>query len=91
MIPNLLHSTFEELDGGFIPHNAETYFGTTVKDVITVPAYFTNSQHQATKDAGIMQEFKQKYKKIFVTTYVQLPVFVMPVKMLSVHLFLYPS
>nr|XP_045625696.1 heat shock cognate 71 kDa protein-like [Procambarus clarkii] len=32
---------------------AEAYLGTTVKDaVITVPAYFNNSQRQATKDAG---------------------------------------
>ncbi|EDV93244.1 heat shock 70 kDa protein cognate 2 [Drosophila grimshawi] len=32
---------------------AETYLGTKVKDaVITVPAYFNDSQRQATKDAG---------------------------------------
>ncbi len=32
---------------------AEAYLGTTVKDaVVTVPAYFTDSQRQATKDAG---------------------------------------
>lgn len=32
---------------------AEQYLGTTVKDaVITVPAYFNDSQRQATKDAG---------------------------------------
>ncbi|GJP35958.1 hypothetical protein CLOM_g20496 [Closterium sp. NIES-68] len=32
---------------------AETYLGNTVKDaVITVPAYFNDSQRQATKDAG---------------------------------------
>ena len=32
---------------------AESYLGTTVKDaVITVPAYFTDAQRQATKDAG---------------------------------------
>ncbi|TKY71898.1 Heat shock 70 kDa protein [Spatholobus suberectus] len=32
---------------------AEAYLGDAVKDaVITVPAYFTNSQRQATKDAG---------------------------------------
>ncbi|XP_043655778.1 heat shock protein 68 [Drosophila teissieri] len=32
---------------------AEAYLGTTVKDaVITVPAYFNDSQRQATKDAG---------------------------------------
>ena len=31
------------------------YLGTTVKDsVVTVPAYFNNSQRQATKDAGII-------------------------------------
>ncbi len=33
--------------------DAEAYLGETVKDaVITVPAYFTDSQRQATKDAG---------------------------------------
>ena len=32
---------------------AESYLGTTVKDaVVTVPAYFTDAQRQATKDAG---------------------------------------
>ncbi len=32
---------------------AETYLGQSIKDaVITVPAYFNNSQRQATKDAG---------------------------------------
>ncbi|KAJ7779358.1 heat shock protein 70 family [Mycena maculata] len=34
---------------------AEAYLGTTVKDaVLTVPAYFNDSQRQATKDAGII-------------------------------------
>ncbi|XP_034828902.1 heat shock protein 68-like [Maniola hyperantus] len=34
---------------------AETYIGGTVKDaVITVPAYFNDSQRQATKDAGVI-------------------------------------
>ena len=34
---------------------AEAYIGTTVRDaVITVPAYFNDSQRQATKDAGII-------------------------------------
>ncbi|MEG1316362.1 MAG: Hsp70 family protein, partial [Oscillospiraceae bacterium] len=33
--------------------DAESYLGTTVTDaVITVPAYFTDAQRQATKDAG---------------------------------------
>ena len=33
--------------------DAEAYLGTTVTDaVITVPAYFTDAQRQATKDAG---------------------------------------
>jgi len=32
---------------------AESYLGTTIKDaVVTVPAYFNDSQRQATKDAG---------------------------------------
>ncbi|UZJ57446.1 hypothetical protein CBS101457_006766 [Exobasidium rhododendri] len=34
---------------------AEAYLGTNVKDaVVTVPAYFNDSQRQATKDAGII-------------------------------------
>ncbi|XP_044766848.1 heat shock protein 70 A1-like [Coccinella septempunctata] len=34
---------------------AEAYLGTTVRDaVITVPAYFNDSQRQATKDAGVI-------------------------------------
>ncbi|KAJ1689160.1 hypothetical protein LUZ63_013315 [Rhynchospora breviuscula] len=34
---------------------AETYLGCAVKDaVITVPAYFNDSQHRATKDAGVI-------------------------------------
>ena len=36
-----------------LKHDAEAYFGETVTDaVITVPAYFSDSQRQATKDAG---------------------------------------
>jgi len=38
---------------GYLKETAETYLGGTVTDaVITVPAYFSNSQRQATKDAG---------------------------------------
>ena len=34
---------------------AEAYLGTTVKNaVVTVPAYFNDSQRQATKDAGVI-------------------------------------
>ncbi|KAG8969520.1 70-kilodalton heat shock protein [Tulasnella sp. 419] len=34
---------------------AESYLGSTVKDaVVTVPAYFNDSQRQATKDAGVI-------------------------------------
>ncbi|XP_027160139.1 probable mediator of RNA polymerase II transcription subunit 37c [Coffea eugenioides] len=34
---------------------AEAYLGSTVKDaVVTVPAYFNDSQRQATKDAGVI-------------------------------------
>ena len=34
---------------------AEQYLGKTIKDaVVTVPAYFNDSQRQATKDAGII-------------------------------------
>jgi len=37
----------------YLKETAEAYLGTPVKDaVITVPAYFDNSQRQATKDAG---------------------------------------
>ena len=36
-----------------LKNDAESYLGTTVTEaVITVPAYFTDSQRQATKDAG---------------------------------------
>ena len=36
-----------------LKHDAEEYLGETVKQaVITVPAYFTDAQRQATKDAG---------------------------------------
>ncbi|MCD6420511.1 MAG: molecular chaperone DnaK, partial [Synergistetes bacterium] len=38
-----------------LKRDAEAYLGTTVKKaVITVPAYFTDAQRQATKDAGII-------------------------------------
>ena len=37
--------------------DAEAYLGTTITEaVITVPAYFTDSQRQATKDAGAWQD-----------------------------------
>ncbi|KAK2416954.1 heat shock cognate 70 kDa protein [Trifolium repens] len=37
---------------------AEAYLGSTVNDVvITVPAYFNNSQRQATRDAGVIAGF----------------------------------
>lgn len=40
---------------------AEAYLGETVKDaVITVPAYFNDSQRQATKDAGTIAGFNVK-------------------------------
>ena len=36
-----------------LKHDAEAYLGETITQaVITVPAYFTDSQRQATKDAG---------------------------------------
>jgi L1 cell adhesion molecule like protein len=36
-------------------HTAEAYLGTTVTNaVVTVPAYFNDSQRQATKDAGVI-------------------------------------
>jgi heat shock 70kDa protein 1/2/6/8 len=38
-----------------LKETAEAYLGTTVKNaVITVPAYFNDSQRQATKDAGVI-------------------------------------
>jgi len=41
-----------------LKRDAETYFGQPVGEaVITVPAYFTNSQRQATKDAGEIAGF----------------------------------
>ncbi|KAI3732596.1 hypothetical protein L1987_63802 [Smallanthus sonchifolius] len=40
---------------GKMKETAESYLGKTVKDaVITIPAYFNDSQRQATKDAGII-------------------------------------
>jgi molecular chaperone DnaK (HSP70) len=34
---------------------AESYLGSQIKDaVVTVPAYFNDSQRQATKDAGVI-------------------------------------
>jgi len=43
---------------GKMKETAETYFGTEVSDaVITVPAYFNDSQRQATKDAGAISGF----------------------------------
>lgn len=48
--------------GGFVlgkmKETAESYFGTDISDaVITVPAYFNDSQRQATKDAGAIAGF----------------------------------
>ncbi len=38
--------------------DAESYLGTEIKKaVITVPAYFTDAQRQATKDAGKIAGF----------------------------------
>lgn len=38
---------------------AEAYLGTPITDaVVTVPAYFNDSQRQATKDAGVIAGFK---------------------------------
>lgn len=46
----------EQISGIILQHlkkNAEDYLGTTVnKAVVTVPAYFTDAQRRATKDAG---------------------------------------
>lgn len=40
---------------------AESYLGTTVKEaVVTVPAYFNDSQRQATKDAGKIANLEVK-------------------------------
>jgi molecular chaperone DnaK len=42
-----------------LKHDAETYFGKPANEaVITVPAYFTDAQRQATKDAGEIAGFK---------------------------------
>jgi len=42
-----------------LKQDAETYFGKTINEaVITVPAYFTDAQRQATKDAGEIAGFK---------------------------------
>ena len=43
----------EEISSMVLREIAETYLGKPVKDaVVTVPAYFNDSQRQATKDAG---------------------------------------
>ena len=40
---------------GKMKETAEAYLGKTVTDaVVTVPAYFNDSQRQATKDAGVI-------------------------------------
>ena len=40
---------------GKMKETAEAYLGTTVTNaVVTVPAYFNDSQRQATKDAGVI-------------------------------------
>jgi len=42
-----------------IKKDAESYLGTEIKKaVITVPAYFTDAQRQATKDAGKIAGFE---------------------------------
>ena len=44
---------------------AEAYLGKTVKDaVVTVPAYFNDSQRQATKDAGVIAGTNYSYIKL---------------------------
>ncbi|WP_372712864.1 molecular chaperone DnaK [Ilyobacter sp.] len=44
-----------------LKNDAEAYLGETVKEaVITVPAYFTDAQRQATKDAGMIAGFDVK-------------------------------
>ncbi|CAJ2633887.1 unnamed protein product [Trifolium pratense] len=52
------HFTAEEISSMVLIkmcQTAEAYLGSTVKDVvITVPAYFNDSQRQATKDAGVI-------------------------------------
>ena len=48
-----LHPSLHCTDPSTNLHDAETFLGRTVsKAVITVPAYFNDSQRQATKDAG---------------------------------------
>lgn len=63
----LIQVTFQDEEKTFTPEQissmilvkmkeiAETYLGSSVKNaVITVPAYFNDSQRQATKDAGVI-------------------------------------
>lgn len=47
------HKRFQRLFFKKLKSDAEAYLGDTVTEaVITVPAYFTDAQRQATKDAG---------------------------------------
>ena len=44
---------------------AEAYIGSTVKNaVVSVPAYFNDSQRQATKDAGIFPFLSMKFVSV---------------------------
>ena len=50
---NILHKKISAKILQKLKKDAEAYLGEEVKEaVITVPAYFTDSQRQATKDAG---------------------------------------
>ncbi|KAI8925551.1 heat shock protein HSS1 [Entophlyctis helioformis] len=51
---DMKHWPFKVIDADGKP-KVQGYLGTTVKDaVVTVPAYFNDSQRQATKDAGVI-------------------------------------